>query len=135
PAGARVAARGHRAVAAARGEAPDEGAVVLGPGRHAETVAQERAARNRAFRVAGQHGDRLAGAAYLLDQFARQAALADAARPGDRDDTRRAGRGGAGGQLFAPGRRGAGARPGASVGLAGTPGRGVMRRRRPWSRA
>ena len=51
---------GHGAVSAGRGEAADEDAVIVGPRRHAEAVAQQGAAAQRTLRIAGQHGDGLA---------------------------------------------------------------------------
>src|SRR5262249_57177952 len=75
------------------GEAADEDAVV-GLARHAETVAEQSAAAERALRIAREHRDLQILRTEMLDQLANKRALADAAAASDGDDTRGLGRGG-----------------------------------------
>ena len=76
---------GHGAMAARGGQAADEDAVVVGPGRHAEAVAEQGAA------ASGLCGSQASTATVwprspgLLDQLADQRALAHAAAAGDGD--------------------------------------------------
>src|SRR5258706_1055209 len=66
-------------------ETADEDAIV-GGAAHAETVAEERAAGERAFGVAREDGDLVALTAEYGDEFADERALADAAGAGEGDD-------------------------------------------------
>ena len=55
---------------------------------HAHPVAEQRAARERARRVHGDHGHALAARAILLRELRDERALARAGRAGDADDIR-----------------------------------------------
>ena len=71
---------GDRLVAAGGRQAANEQPGVVGPAGHPHPIAQQRAAGERALRIAGQDGDRLLLAAEKLGQAAHERALADAAR-------------------------------------------------------
>ena len=65
---------------AARGHAPDEHAVVAGVRLHADAVAEDRAAGERAGGIDGDDADRLAAPAQLQREPVHQRALAGARR-------------------------------------------------------
>ena len=83
-------ARGLRQAAqcAARGERPDEHAFVFRVPQHADAVAQNRAAGERAGRVNGQNADGFFVFAEFADERVGQRAFARAGRAGNADDKR-----------------------------------------------
>src|SRR5262249_31720021 len=80
---------GHGAMSGRSSQTADEDALIVGPARHAEAVAEQRSAGERTLRVTGEDRHAQLLNSEMLDQLADQRALADAARAGDGDDSTR----------------------------------------------